>query len=48
MKRLSSIFSQLLQLFSRWKFESAVGDQKAEYYVRGITSWDQFVAMLIY
>lgn len=46
MNRFSSIFSQLLQLFSRHEFERAVRDHKAEYHSRGFTCWGQFVAML--
>jgi hypothetical protein len=46
MSRFSSIFSQLLQLFSRYEFERAVRDHKAEYHARGFSSWGQFVAML--
>lgn len=46
MNRVCSIFSQLLQLFSRVEFERAVKDHKAERHARGFTSWGQFVAML--
>jgi len=46
MQKFCSIFSQLLQLFSRTQFEQAVRDHKAEYQARGFTSWGQFVAML--
>jgi len=46
MNRVCSIFSQLLQLFPRLEFERAVKDHKAEYHMRGFTSWGQFVAML--
>jgi hypothetical protein len=46
MKRFSSIFSQLLQLFPRVEFEQAVREHKAERHARGFTSWGQFVAML--
>src|SRR5208283_1434811 len=41
-----SIFSQILQLFPRLEFESAVRKHKAERHARGFTSWGQFVAML--
>src|SRR5215469_15141382 len=44
--RVSSIFSQLLQLFSRLEFQSAVKKHKAERHARGFTCWGQFVAML--
>ena len=46
MNRVCSIFSQLLQLFPRLEFERAVKNHKAEYHMRGFTSWGQFVAML--
>jgi Transposase DDE domain/Domain of unknown function (DUF4372) len=44
--RFCSIFSQILQLFSRWEFETAVRKHNAERHARGFTSWGQFVAML--
>jgi hypothetical protein len=44
--RVCSIFSQLLQLFSRLEFQSAVQRHKAERHARGFTCWGQFVAML--
>jgi Domain of unknown function (DUF4372)/Transposase DDE domain len=46
MKRFSSIFSQLLQLFPRLEFEQAVKKHRAERGAKGFTSWGQFVAML--
>src|SRR5262249_55883832 len=46
MNRVCSIFSQLLQLFSRVEFEAAVRQHKAERHARGFTCWGQFVAML--
>ena len=46
MNRVCSIFSQILQLFSRWEFEAAVRKHKAERHARGFTCWGQFVAML--
>jgi len=46
MTRFCSIFSQLLQLFSRYDFEKMVRETKAERHARGFHSWDQFVAML--
>lgn len=46
MNRVCSIFSQILQLFPRLEFESAVRKHKAERHARGFTSWGQFVAML--
>jgi hypothetical protein len=46
MQRFSSIFSQLLQLFSRLQFESAVREHQAEYATKGFCSWGQFIALL--
>jgi DDE family transposase/uncharacterized protein DUF4372 len=44
--RVSSIFSQMLQLFSRAEFERAVVEHRAERHARGFSCWGQFVAML--
>lgn len=46
MSKFSSIFSQLLSLFSRNDFYRAVYDTQAERHSRGFHCWDQFVAML--
>ena len=46
MNKFCSIFSQLLQLFSRIEFQHAVRETKAERHARGFTCWGQFVAML--
>lgn len=46
MNRVCSIFSQILQFFSRREFESAVRKPKAERHARGFTCWGQLVAML--
>jgi len=46
MNRVCSIFSQLLQLFTRVKFQQAAVPRKAERHARGFTCWGQFVAML--
>lgn len=46
MTRVSSIFSQTLQLISRLEFESAVRKQGAERHGRGFSCWGQFIAML--
>jgi Domain of unknown function (DUF4372) len=46
MTRVSSIFSQILQLIPRLEFESAVRQHKAERHARGFTCWGQFIAML--
>jgi hypothetical protein len=44
--RVSSIFSQMLQLFSHAEFERAVMEHRAEHHARGFTCRGQFVAML--
>ena len=46
MPKVSSIFSQLLQLFPRLEFEQSVKKHNAEFHARGFTSWGQFIAML--
>ena len=46
MKRVCSIFSQILQLIPRDRFESAVRKHQAERHARGFSSWGQLVAML--
>jgi len=46
MRRVCSIFSQLLQLFPRLEFERPVRAHKAERHARGFTSGGQFEAML--
>jgi hypothetical protein len=46
MRQVCSIFSQILQLYSRPQFEQAVTEHKAERHARGFSSWTQFVAML--
>jgi hypothetical protein len=46
MNQVCSVFSQILQLFSRGEFERAVKKHKAERHAKGFTCWGQFVAML--
>jgi hypothetical protein len=46
MNKFSSVFSQILQIFSRQDFAKAVIKTKAERHAKGFTCWDQFVAML--
>ncbi len=46
MKRVSSIFSQILQSFSRLEFDAIVKKHKGERHARGFECWTQFVAML--
>ena len=45
MNRFCSIFSQLLDLFPRHKFDEAVKKHGAEKGSKGFSSWTQFVAM---
>ncbi len=46
MPPVSTVFAQLLQLFSRGEFERAVAAKNAERNAKGFACWDQFVAML--
>ena len=46
MTQVSSVFSQLLQLFSRGEFAQAVKKHRAERHAKGFTCWGQFVAMV--
>lgn len=46
MTRVTSIFSQLLQLFPRAEFDALVRKHRAERHARGFTCWGQLVAML--
>ncbi len=46
MNRYSSVFGQILQLFSTAEFYKAVKETKAEKGAKGFSCWDQFVAML--
>jgi hypothetical protein len=46
MTPVSSVFSQLLQLFSRGEFARAVKEHGAERGAKGFGCWDQFVSML--
>jgi hypothetical protein len=46
MTRVTSIFSQILQLYPRLEFESAVKFHKAARHSRGFSCWGQFIAML--
>jgi hypothetical protein len=46
MKEFASIFSQLLAIFSRAQFETAVRRHDAERGAKGFDCWTQFVAML--
>jgi Domain of unknown function (DUF4372) len=46
MLQVCSVYSQLLQLFSREQFARAVKHHQAERNAKGFSSWEQFVAML--
>src|ERR1039457_332686 len=46
MRQFASIFSQLLAIFSRSEFETAVRKHRAEHAAKGFDCWTQFVAML--
>jgi len=46
MNKFSSIFGQILQIFSKKEFYRAVIETKAERGAKGFTCWQQFVAML--
>jgi hypothetical protein len=46
MNKFSSIFGQILQIFSRIEFQNVVIELKAEKKAKGFTCWEQFVAML--
>ena len=46
MQKFFSIFSQIMQLFSRREFEIAVKQHGAERAAKGFGSWGQFIAML--
>jgi Domain of unknown function (DUF4372)/Transposase DDE domain len=45
-RAFSSVFSQILNLFSRAEFQQQVRHHRAERHARGLSSWTQFVAML--
>ena len=42
----STIFGQMLKVFSRLEFQRAVEETQAERHARGFRSWDHFVALL--
>ena len=46
MHHYNTILSQMLKMFSRYEFQKAVFETKAEYHARGFSSWNHFVAML--
>lgn len=46
MLQVCSVYSQLLQLFSRGQFARAVKHHQTERNAKGFSSWEQFVAML--
>jgi hypothetical protein len=46
MNQFSSVFGQMLQIFPKTQFYSAVKETKSEKGAKGFTCWGQFVAML--
>jgi hypothetical protein len=46
MKRVCSVFQQILNVFSRSEFEQLARKHGGERHARGFTCWDQLVAML--
>ena len=46
MNKFSSMFGQVLQIFSKKEFYSAVKMTQAEKGAKGFSCWNQFVAML--
>ncbi len=46
MNKFSSMFGQVLQIFSKREFYAAVQETKAEKAAKGFSCWGQFVAML--
>jgi hypothetical protein len=44
--RVCSIFSQILQMVSRWDFVTLVNRHNGERHSRGFTCWGQFIAMM--
>jgi hypothetical protein len=46
MVRHGSLFSQILEVFSRREFESLVRDIGTQRYSKGFSSWEHFVALL--
>lgn len=46
MNKFSSMFGQVLHIFSKKEFYSAVKETRAEKGAKGFSCWDQFVAML--
>ncbi|MGC8756712.1 MAG: DUF4372 domain-containing protein, partial [bacterium] len=46
MNKYSSIFGQILQIFSKHEFYEAVKETRADKGAKGFSCWGQFVAML--
>lgn len=46
MNKFSSIFGQILQIFSKGEFYRAVAETRSERRAKGFTCWQQFVGML--
>ena len=46
MGRVCSIFSQIVKLVPRSKFQAAVEKHQSEKHAKGLSSWSQFIALL--
>ena len=46
MNTKNTIFGQILQLISRYKFQKAVKETKSEKGAKGFSSWSHFVSLL--
>ncbi len=46
MNQFNSVFGQILQIFSKTQFYSAVKETESEKGAKGFACWGQFVAML--
>ena len=46
MERVCSIFSQMLRLMPRARFEAVVARHDGDKHAKGMTCWSQFVALL--
>ncbi len=46
MHKVGTIFSELLKLCPRYKFEKAVEEYQSDRYVKNFTTWNQYITML--
>lgn len=46
MSHYHTLLGQIMQIFSRFDFQKAVSETKAEYHARGFSSWNHFTSML--